>query len=196
MKILKEDLKMLEEDFGFLGAAAVLLAAWALSKLDKSVHKGFPGQKDRPLPNANVIQAINDMWEDKPFVKDFAKILSDEGDFEKTAADIRNVTVSDKTKLYNTFQIWKVINAPDFKPNPVAKRIVGKLLKTTSYKSIKTKYNLTKEDEEFFAKLLLFTIMRADFTVVAREFILKTLKTYPWSKGGRSITASDLTRRF
>ena len=136
------------------------------------------------------------MWENKSFVKDFAKILSDEGDFEKTADDIRNVTVSDKSKLYNTFQIWKVINAPDFKPNPVARRIVGKLLKTTSYKSIKTKYDLTKEDADFFAKLLLFTIMRADFTVVAREFILKTLKTYPWSKCGRSITASDLTRKF
>jgi hypothetical protein len=193
MKILKEDLKMLEEDFGFLGAAAVLLAAWALSKLDKNASKGIPGQKDKPLPNDNVILAINDMWDDKPFAKDFAKILSDEGDFEKTAADFRKVKTSDKSDLYGTHRIWKTINAPDFKPNSTAKRVVEKLLKTSSYKKIKTKYKLTNEDEQFFAKLLLFTIMRDDFTSTARAFILKTLPKDWWSSNPK-ITGMDLTR--
>jgi hypothetical protein len=187
MKILKEDLGA-----GLLTLAALYLASYGLKFINKNWDKGTPGIKDKPLPNDNVIQAINDMWDDKPFVKDFAKILSDEGDFEKTADDFRKVKTSDKSDLHGTWRIWKTINAPDFKPNSTAKRVVEKLLKTSSYKKLKTKHKLTKEDEQFFAKLLLFTIMRPDFTARAQVFILNTLHKDWWTSKPK-ITGGDLT---
>jgi hypothetical protein len=194
MKILKEDLKMLKEDLGILAVPLGLLAMWALTKLG-SDHPGFPGQKDRPLPNSNVINAINDTWENKPFVKDFAKILSDEGDFNELVKLIRSVKKSDRDSLWVAEDIWKIINSTDFEPNPVAKRIVEKLLKTTSYKGIVRKFKLTKEDEQYFAKLLLFTIMRPEFTKYAKVYILKTLKPLGFlSKAGRNISGYDITK--
>ena len=51
---------------GLLGMAAFCLAIYGLKFLDKNSDNGIPGQKDKPLPNDNVIQAINDMWEDRP----------------------------------------------------------------------------------------------------------------------------------
>jgi hypothetical protein len=187
MKILKEDLGT-----GLLGMAAFALAVHGLKYL-AGLEAGIPGQKDKPLPNDNVIQAINDIWDDKPFIKDFAKILADEGDFDKMADDFRKVKVSNKAELYHTEKMWKLINAPDFEPNSTAKRIVEKVLKTSSYKNIKRKYKLTKEDEQYFAKLLLFTIMRPSFTYNAKKFILKTLPKY-WIDPKPRISGMDITQ--
>jgi hypothetical protein len=187
MKILKEDLGT-----GLFAMAAFSLAVYGLNKM-LGLEKGISGKKDKPLPNSNVIQAINDMWGDKPFVKDFAKILADEGDFDKIAADFRKVKISDKSDLYQTEKIWKLINAPDFEPNSTAKKIVEKLLKTSSYKNIKRKYKLTKEDEQYFAKLLLYTIMDSSFTNNAKIFILKTLPKH-WIDLKPKVTGIDLTR--
>jgi hypothetical protein len=187
MKILKEDLGT-----GLLAMAAFGLAMHGL-KYILNLDKGIPGQKDKPLPNDNVIQAINDMWENKPFVKDFAEILSDEGDFDKIAADFRNVKVSDESDLYQSEKIWKLINAPNFKPNSTAKKVVEKLLKTSSYRNIKRKYKLTKEDEQYFSKLMLYTIMDSSFTNNAKKFILKTLPKY-WIDRKPKVTGIDITR--
>jgi hypothetical protein len=187
MKILKEDLGGV-----LLGMAAFALAAHALRYL-LDLETGIPGQKDKPLPNDNVIKAINDMWDDKPFIKDFAKILSDEGDFDKIANDFKNVKVSDKSDLHQSEKIWKLINAPDFKPNSTAKKVVEKLLKTSSYRNIKRKYKLTKEDEQYFSKLLLYTIMDSSFTNYAKKFILKTLPKY-WFTSKPKITGLDITQ--
>ena len=112
---------------GLLGMAAFCLAIYGLKFLDKNSDNGIPGQKDKPLPNDNVIQAINDMCEDRPFVKDFAKILSDEGDFNELSKNIETYYGDDDA-------LWKIINSADFKPNSLAKQIVEKLLKTSSYK--------------------------------------------------------------
>lgn len=187
-------MKILKEDFGgaLLGMAAFALAGYALRYL-VDLETGIPGQKDKPLPNDNVIKAINDMWDDKPFIKDFTKILSDEGDFDKIANDFKNVKVSDKSDLHQNEKIWKLINAPDFKPNSTAKKVVEKLLKTSSYRSIKRKYKFTKEDEQYFSKLLLYTIMHSSFTNYAKKFILKTLPKY-WFTDKPKVTGMDITQ--
>jgi hypothetical protein len=186
---------MLYEGLGsaLIGVAVMALFGQSLRYL-VDLETGIPGQKDKPLPNDNVIKAINDMWEDKPFIKDFAKVLSDEGDIEKTADDFRNVKVSDKSDLHQSEKIWKLINAPDFKPNSTAKIVVEKLLKTSSYRNIKRKYKLTKEDEQYFSKLLLYTIMDSSFTNYAKKFILKTLPKYWFTSKPEKITGLDLTQ--
>jgi len=197
MKILKEDLAMLNEDLGIFSVPFGLLALWAVGKVIKSLGDPNNGYKDtpgRPLPNSNAIRAMNDMWEDKPFIKDFAKILSDEGDIDELVKAIRTLKNSDKSKNWDYEVIWKMVNSTDFEPAPVAKRIVQRLLKTNSYKRIVRKYKLTKEDEQSFAKLLLMTIMRTEFSRLAKQYILKTIKPLGFlSKAGRSIDGLDLT---
>ena len=204
MKILKEDLRMLNEELGLLGSVAIMLAIAAFAQIAKLAgidHPGVPGRKDRPIPNRNVIDAINAMWDNKPFIKEFAKILSDEGDIDKLAALIKSYNKPAKEKtdwskngLHDTEKIWKQINSTNFEPHPTAKKIVQRLLQTSSYKGMVRKFKLTKEDEQYFAKLLLYTIMRDGFTELAKEYILKTLTPLGFlSKSSRRLSGSDLS---
>ena len=185
---------MLEEDLAILAVPLGLLALWAMAELNPNKGKGFHGIPGRPLPNDNVVKAINDMWENKPFAKDFAKILSDEGDFDELEKKLRTLKNSDKPKALDYQVIWKMVNSTDFEPVPVAKKIVQRLLNTSSYKGIVRKYKFTKEDEQYFAKLILLTIMRPQFTQNAKEYILKTVKPLPFfAKAGRDISSYWLT---
>jgi ATP-dependent DNA ligase len=86
------------------------------------------------------------------------------------------------------------MHSTDFEPQPTAKRIVQKLLKTSSYKGIVKKFKLTKEDEQYFAKLLLLTIMDPEFTIYAKQYILKTLSNFfGITKIRRKITPYNLS---
>lgn len=187
---------MLEEDLGFLTIPVVSIALMALGKVIELMG-GLPvvhGRKDRPIPNSNVFDAINAMWDNKSFLKDFAKVLSDEGDIDKLLALVKSLKKSDKADLLPKEAIWRQIHSTDFEPHPTAKRIVQKLLKTSSYKGIVKKFKLTKEDEQYFAKLLLVTIMEPEFTLYAKQYILKTVSTLGFiGKIGRKIIPYDLS---
>jgi len=140
--------------------------------------------------------AINAMWENEPFIKEFAKILSDEGDIDKLAALVKSTKKPSDFELGmpETERIWRHIHSIDFEPQPTAKRIVQKLLMTSSYKGIVKRFNLTKEDEQYFAKLLLLTIMRPKFIEYAKVYILKTLQPLGFlSKTNRKIDGYSLS---
>ncbi len=187
---------MLEEDLGFLTIPVVSIAIMAVGKIIDLMDgdKGVPGRKDRPIPNSNVFDAINAMWDNKPFLKDFAKVLSDEGDIDKLADMVKSLKKSDKADLLPKEAIWRQMHSTDFEPQPTAKRIVQKLLKTSSYKGIVKKFKLTKEDEQYFAKLLLLTIMDPEFTIYAKQYILKTLSNFfGITKIRRKITPYNLS---
>ena len=184
------------EDDGIMSGLLAMLALYAFAALIELAglgHGGVKGRKDRPIPNSNVIDAINNMWDDKPFLKDFAKILSDEGDIDKLADLVKSLK-KDKSNIPETERIWRQINSTDFEPQPTAKRIVQKLLNTSSYKGMVKKFKLTKEDEQYFAKLLLLTIMRPQFTEYAKVYILKTLTNLGFlSKTDRKINGYKLS---
>ena len=187
---------MLEEDLGIFTIPVVSIALMALGKLINLMggNPGVPGRKDRPIPNSKVIDAINAMWDNKPFLKDFAKILSDEGDIDKLADLVKSLKKSDKLDLLPKEAIWRQLHSTDFEPQPTAKRIVQKLLMTSSYKGIVKRFKLTKEDEQYFAKLLLLTIMEPEFTLYAKQYILKTVSTLGFiGTIGRKITPYDLS---
>ena len=184
------------EDDGIMSGLLAMLALYAFAALIELAglgHGGVKGRKDRPIPNSNVIDAINNMWDDKPFLKDFAKILSDEGDIDKLADLVKSLK-KDKSNIPETERIWRQINSTNFEPQPTAKRIVQKLLNTSSYKGMVKKFKLTKEDEQYFAKLMLLTIMRPEFTEYAKVYILKTLQPLGFlSKTDRKISGYKLS---
>lgn len=168
----------MNEDFIgiILSYVAMGLAAWVFSKLAKD--KGSDGVPGQPNPPENVVNAINDMWYDKPFIKDFAKIISDEGSFYKLSIELEKEIekIKDKEDAYSEGDIWKLVNKANFQPPAVAKRIVDKLLKTASYKKYVRKYKFQKDDQQIFAKLLLYVIMDRKFTDNARNYILNNIQ--------------------
>lgn len=167
MKILKEDLVT-----SILGIVGFFLAVWVYRQIDKA----FPNKKDRegkPLPSKNVFDAIEDMWDDKPFIKDFAKILADEGNFDEIEKQI--IDSSLETVTYEK-ELWDKVDSPNYRPSSISKRIVKKLMNTQSYKRLAKKYKFEKNDEENFAKLLYITISKPDFSDIAKTYIFQTAK--------------------
>ena len=193
------------EDDGIMSGLLAMLALYAFAALIELAGLGpggVKGRKDRPIPNSNVIDAINAMWENKPFIKDFAKILSDEGDIDKLAALVKSTKKPSDFELGmpETEMIWRHIHSIDFEPQPTAKRIVQKLLMTSSYKGIVKRFKLTKEDEQYFAKLLLLTVMRRKFTEYAKDYIFKAQDSGFWANfhkkiSGRNIDGYSLSSR-
>jgi len=158
--------------------AALFLATWVLGKLNKDDNYGVDNVSGQPNPPLNVVNAIDDMWFDKAFIKDFAKIINDGGNFDKLSNELEKEIEKVKSKEYSYSEsaIWKLINKTNFQPPSIAKQIVDKLEKTASYKKYVRKYKFQKDDQQMFAKLLLYVIMDKDFTHNAKVFILKNIQ--------------------
>ena len=95
-----------------LGIVGFLLFAWIGKKIDKH----FPPKKDvdgKPLPSKNVYDAIENMWDDIEFMKEFAKILSDEGNFDEI---IKQIIDKDVDKNVHERELWLKIDSPNFTP--------------------------------------------------------------------------------
>lgn len=165
---------ILEFDFSksIPGIIGFFLAVWFYRQIDKA----SPNKKDRegkPLPSKNVFDAIEDIWDDKSFIKDFAKILADEGNFEEIEKQI--IDSSLETVTYEK-ELWDKVDSPNYRPPSISKRIVEKLMSTDSYKKLARKYKFQKNDEVNFAKLLYITISKPDFSEVAKTYIFQTAK--------------------
>lgn len=188
---------MIDEEIitSIVGLTGIVLAGMYSRKYN--LIGGVKGVQGKPLPNDNTIEAIRDMWDDEEFLMELSNILAREGDFNELMSKVRAVSVKDEDDLSDTTDIWKVINDVNFKPAPVAKEIISNIIRTNSYKQYVKKYVFSAEDEAFFSKLLLLTIMKPEFNLDARIFIFKSIKDHTSRKkwGHHKITGSDLTFR-
>ena len=167
-------MKILKEDLGFGLAAAAYLLFISVAVL---LHRYRRHKKDidgKPLPGDNVWDAIDAMWKDKSFMKDFAKVLSDEGDFDKIQKQIQAADILPSSGHQR--ELWLQANEPNFRPPAITKRIIKRVMSTQSYKRLSKKFKFTKEDEANFAKLLYVTISSPFFTEKAKQFIFQTVK--------------------
>jgi hypothetical protein len=179
-------MKMLKEDLGFLALPALLLAGWIGSKL-------FPIKiAGQPEPNDNVIDAMNSIWKDKKFVKEFAEIIDDVGNYDQILQKI-NKSLSYKDKgSWNDSEKWWYQNWEKFKPDLTVSEIISQLEKTSQYKAMVKKYKFTRQDEAYFKKLMYVVITRSDIEEVAKDIILKTIEKR--TKNPDVIRKKDLTR--
>ena len=158
--------QLLKEDFSILGTIA---AVWLVKNVLELFFTRPKSTKDLPIPNKNVFEALNQLWVDSKFKKDVVKIISDEGNFDDVTKQIK----FDDPKLFPNSPVWKKINSVNFQANSVAKRIVTKIVQTSSYKRIASKYEFSKKDAEDSVKLLIFVITHPDFTKKAKKYLLQ-----------------------
>ncbi len=119
----------------------------------------------KKLPGKNVWNGINSLFDKKTFLKDFQKILYDEGNF---AEFVKKVNIHD-----NPAEVWIAVDAGEFNKNPVTKRVVDKLINTSDFKMVEKEYSFTKEDKIDSAKLFYWLISSSQLSVIARDIIFK-----------------------
>jgi hypothetical protein len=179
-------MKILKEDLGFLALPAFLLAAFIGSKIMKGKT---PGQ---PEPNDNVIDAMNAIWKDKQFVKAFAKIIDEVGNYDQILQKINKSLYYKDKGSWNDSEKWWYQNYEKFKPDLTVSEIVSELEATPQYRAMVKKYKFTEEDEDYFKKLMYVVITRSDIEKAAKDFILKTIEK--GTKNPDMIKKGDLTR--
>lgn len=184
--------KLITEDFG--ATFGLIIAALLVGDFLTTIFTKYKSTKELPIPNQNVLDAINQLWYDDGFKKEVAKIISDEGDFGDI---LRKIEFSiDNPDSQPNRDAWKKINRIDFKPNTTAKRIVSRIVKTASFKGIAKKYKFTKQDSEDAIKTLYFVITNREFWLNAQKYIKLALKPSFINKliGNPNIKPFDFVR--
>ncbi len=152
-------------DPGAMAIVAYVLAYFVFNWWEKHSPSKINLKTGKKLPGKNVWNGINSLFDKKTFLKDFQKILYDEGNF---AEFVKKVNIHD-----NPAEVWIAVDAGEFNKNPVTKRVVDKLLKTSDFKKVEKEYSFTKEDKIDAAKLFYWVISSTQLNVIARDIIFK-----------------------
>jgi len=152
-----------------VGVLVLGLAMWLLNKIGKWKY-------DVGLSN-KVISSFNDIYKDKTLIKDLAKILQQEGDLDKLFDKIRSHRANPtKPSWEDDYSHWTDIDMmKGYIFQPDVKRIVNKLIKTSSYKNFSKKHEFDKKDDADMEKVFYFIMTQREFKNTAKDFIIKTL---------------------
>jgi hypothetical protein len=128
----------------------------------KYIFTGFMYAAGRALgknfvPSDASVKAAGELWKDSGFIKDFATIIKNEGDFNEFIKRTQ-------TKNWNGEENWQTIQWGGFqKYKNSAADVVKKAMRTSSFQRIIKKYKLDKDDTQFVGNTLFFTITSESF---------------------------------
>ena len=140
----------------------------------------------------NVYDALDKLYDDKEFVKDFVEILKKEGNLQDIIDDIL-VKYKDVHKFHfkgNTERsrgtdrlmwsqyIWKMLkdSSLEWRWNAPEKRIIDNVLKSNGYRKFSKKHNFTKEDDTMMRAVFYYIISRPDFAVNVQKYLVPAVE--------------------
>jgi hypothetical protein len=136
----------------------------------------------------NVYDALEKLYEDKEFVKDFVEILKKEGNLQDITDDILARYKDDVHKYHRkgstersrgadrqmwSQYIWRMLkdSSEEWNWNAPEKRIIDSVLKSNGYRKFSKKHNFTKEDDTMMRAVLYYMISRPDFSVTVKKYL-------------------------
>ena len=152
---------------------------------DKSNFKGSKLSK-------NVYDALEKLYDDRDFLRDFVEILKKEGNLQDIIDDIL-VNYKDVHKFHfkgNTERsrgtdrlmwyqyIWKMLkdSSLEWRWNAPEKRIIDNVLKSNGYINFSKNYNFTNEDDTMMRAVFYYIISRPDFAVNAQKYLVPAVE--------------------
>jgi hypothetical protein len=167
---------------------AVYIAKWGL----ELIGVRFKSYYDVSL-SKEVQKALPFIYKDTNLIKDFAKILKDEGDLDVL---FKKIDKANKENWKNDrkgdagYWDWNSITfMKKHKFQPDAKRVASKLIKTSSYKSFSKKYSFSKDDDDMMENLFYWIVTRPTFKNEVDKYILNVVDA---SNSEKSIKLKDL----
>jgi hypothetical protein len=141
----------------------------------------------------NVYDALDKLYEDKEFVKDFVEILKKEGNLQDITDDILARYKDDVHKYHRkgstersrgadrqmwSQYIWRMLkdSSEEWNWNAPEKRIIDSVLKSNGYRKFSKKHNFTKEDDTMMRAVLYYMISRPDFAVNVKKHLLPAVE--------------------
>ena len=167
----------------WVGLLVVIKIGFMLT--DKSNFKGSKLSK-------NVYDALEKLYEDREFVKDFVEILKKEGNLQDIIDDIL-VKYKDVHKFHfkgNTERsrgtdrlmwsqyIWKMLkdSSLEWRWNAPEKRIIDSVLNSNGYINFSKKHNFTNEDDTMMRAVFYYIISRPDFAVNVQKYLVPAVE--------------------
>ena len=152
---------------------------------DKSNFKGSKLSK-------NVYDALEKLYDDRDFLRDFVEILKKEGNLQDIIDDIL-VNYKDVHKFHfkgNTERsrgtdrlmwsqyIWKMLkdSSLEWRWNAPEKRIIDNVLKSNGYINFSKNYNFTNEDDTMMRAVFYYIISRPDFAVNVQKYLVPAVE--------------------
>ena len=140
----------------------------------------------------NVYDALDKLYDDKEFVKDFVEILKKEGNLQDIIDDIL-VKYKDVHKFHfkgNTERsrgtdrlmwsqyIWKMLkdSSLEWRWNAPEKRIIDSVLNSNGYINFSKKHNFTNEDDTMMRAVFYYIISRPDFAVNVQKYLVPAVE--------------------
>jgi hypothetical protein len=140
-----------------------------------------------------VYNSLDDLYNDKEFVKDFVSILKKEGNLQDIVDNIikkhkdyhyasaptkytgRN-SIEDK-RFYQNYIIQVMRDEKkEWESNAPEKRIIDNLMKSNGYKKFSKKHNFTKSDDTTMRALFYYMISRPDFAVNVKKYLFAAVE--------------------
>lgn len=179
---------MFNEDFLSIGIPVVLIVGAIFSFLQ---HRKLGYE-----PSENVINAINDIWNDREFVTTFAKIIDKVNNFDELINKINTNLVNSRSsrKDYRDAELWWCANQDKYKIDISIQKVISQLVKTPQYKSMAKKHNFKANDQNDFRKVLYITVTRKDVVKHSKEILSKSVEKA--IKSQEFIKTGDLSRTF
>jgi hypothetical protein len=187
-KKINEDL--VSELLPILIPLTIYIANWGLKLL---------GVRSKPWGDVGLSQAAQNalpfIYKDTALIKDFAKILKQEGDLEQFFKKIDSAMQKnwkgqiDLGKGPGRLDWDEITFIRNHKFQPDAKRVANKLIKTSSYKNFSKKYSLSKEDDSIFEYLFYWIVTRPNFKDEVDKYIFNVIDA---STNQKTIKLKDL----
>ena len=153
---------------------------------DKSNFKGSKLSK-------NVYDALEKLYDDRDFLRDFVSILQKEENLQgiiddilaKYKDDVHYVHIRGSTKRYRTDDrdmwhqyIWKMLkdSSQEWRWNAPEKRIIDSVLNSNGYINFSKKHNFTNEDDTMMRAVFYYIISRPDFAVNVQKYLVPAVE--------------------
>ena len=167
------------------GGAILLLSYWVIKKLGKiSINLITRAMgSGTQFPNKKVETFLDKSLKNQSFIKDFTKIIQDEGGIDefvkKTKYSSDTWTAGDQVTpavIWYGYKEFEKDENGGLDLNKNAVRIVDKIIKTPSFKSLAKKDKLTNDEISTVGNALFLTITDDEFKKVGDHYIKKSLE--------------------
>lgn len=168
-----------------LGGAILLLAYWAVKKVGSASVNLITRTmgSGTQIPSKNIKSFLDKLLKNRAFIVDFSKVIQDEGGIDefikktKYSSDIWSSgdTVTPAVVWYGYKEFEKDENVGlDLNKNAV--RIVDKLIKSNSFKSLAKKDKLTDKEISTVGNALFLTVTDDEFKKVGERYMKMALQ--------------------
>lgn len=140
----------------------------------------------------NVYDALDKLYDDREFVKDFVSILQKEGNLEdivRSAIDFNKEDfykyapkgstsrnrVEDQ-RFYKRYIINRLTSNDEWDWDAPASRVINNVMKSNGYKKFSKKHNFTNQDDTMMRALIYYMISRPDFAKNVKKYLYTAVK--------------------